>query len=86
MPEISRFFGIVIQMYYQDHHPPHFHVRYGAERASIAIGDLAILSGRLNPRALGLVIEWASLHRTELLEAWQRARVKQEPGSIAPLR
>jgi hypothetical protein len=57
MPEISRFFGIVIQMYYNDHAPPHFHVRYGNHRALIAVETLAVLKGELPPRALGLVIE-----------------------------
>jgi hypothetical protein len=67
MPEISRFFGITVQMYYSDHEPPHFHVRYSGQKALIAIETLALLSGRLSPRALGLVTEWAALHRTELM-------------------
>ena len=59
MPEISRFFGIVILMFYNDHSPPHFHARYGEHRATIAIEPLAVLTGLLPPRALGLVMEWA---------------------------
>ena len=62
MPEISRFFGIVIRMYVNDHYPPHFHVRYGEYKAILAIDAPVIVEGHLPPRALGLVIEWASQH------------------------
>lgn len=65
MPKLSEFFGIAIYMYWGDHGPPHFHARYGREKASIAIEDLSILAGGLPPRALGLVIEWAALHKGE---------------------
>jgi hypothetical protein len=85
MPELSRFFGLVIFMFYRDHPPPHFHVRYGGQRAIIDIRSLAVLEGHLSPRALGLVTEWAALHRGELLEAWERARRHEPLGQIAPL-
>ena len=85
MPEISRFFGIVIQMYYGDHEPPHFHVRYADQRALIAIESLAVLRGRLSPRALGLVLEWAKLNNEALMEDWNRARVAAELKPIPPL-
>jgi hypothetical protein len=68
VPEISRFYGIVVAMFYNDHEPPHFHVRYGAARALVAIDTLELLQGRLPPRAHGLVMEWARLHRAELVE------------------
>jgi hypothetical protein len=58
MPEISRFFGIIIAMYYDDHQPPHFHVRYGDDKAIVSIESLSLLEGRLSPRTLGLVTEW----------------------------
>ena len=74
MPEISRFFGIIISMYYNDHSPPHFHVRYGQQKAIIVIQSLSVLEGQLSPRVLGLVIEWAALHQTELLDNWTLAR------------
>ncbi len=74
MPEISRFFGIVVRMYYDDHPPPHFHVRYGEQKALIAIEPLAVLEGRLSPRVLGLVTEWAAHHSRELMENWNLAR------------
>ena len=57
MPELCRFFGLVILMFYNDHPPPHFHVRYGGQRAIVDIRTLAVLEGRLSPRALGLVTE-----------------------------
>jgi hypothetical protein len=85
MPEISRFFGIVIAMYYNDHPPPHFHVRYGGQKAIIAISTLSLLQGSLSPRVFGMVMEWASLHQTELLENWDLARRQAPLEKIAPL-
>ncbi|MGL5194581.1 MAG: DUF4160 domain-containing protein [Chroococcales cyanobacterium] len=70
MPEISRFFGMVITMYYNDHAPPHFHVCYGQQKALITIETLTLLEGQLKPRALGLVIEWAALYQSELMDNW----------------
>jgi len=85
MPEISRFFGIVVQMYYADHDPPHFHVRYAEQRALVAIETLAVLRGSLSPRALALVTEWAALHRAELMGDWELARNEAQLNPIAPL-
>ncbi|MDZ4342651.1 MAG: DUF4160 domain-containing protein [Candidatus Binatia bacterium] len=85
MPEISRFFGIIIAMFYDEHNPPHFHARYGEYRVEIAIDTLSVLVGRLPPRVLGLVIEWAALHRAELLADWELARKHAELKKIAPL-
>jgi hypothetical protein len=85
MPEISRFFGIIITMNYNDHSPPHFHVRYGSERAIIGLGSQQVLGGYLSPRVLGMVIEWAALHVDELREDWILARDAQELKSIPPL-
>jgi uncharacterized protein DUF2442/uncharacterized protein DUF4160 len=75
--ELSRFFGIRITLYYDDHGPPHFHVRYGDQRAVIA--------GELSPRVRGLVVEWAALHRAELREAWNLAMQHAALKPIAPL-
>jgi hypothetical protein len=86
MPEISGFFGIVIAMYYEDHSPPHFHARYGESNALIAIEDSEILAGSLPPRALGLVVEWAAIHRDELSRDWRQAAQKKPLDSIEPLR
>jgi len=85
MPEISRFFGIRILMYYEDHLPPHFHARYAGHRASIEIESLAVLAGDLPGRALGLVVEWGRLHQSELAEDWERARDTQPLLPIDPL-
>jgi hypothetical protein len=68
MPEISRFYGIVIRMYANDHAPPHFHAEYAGEVAQIDIRAGSILEGSLPRRALRLAQDWAELHREELLE------------------
>jgi len=70
MPEISRLYGIIIAMFYNDHDPPHFHARYGEQKAIIRIDTFEILEGQLNPRVFNLVEEWASLHRKELEDDW----------------
>lgn len=85
MPELCRFYGVLIKMYFDDHNPPHFHAVYAGEEALIEIGTLAIISGSLPSRALGLVVEWASQHRPELQEAWDRAKNLEAPGKIDPL-
>jgi hypothetical protein len=85
MPEISRFFGIVIRMYFQDHVPPHFHASYGEAEASIRITPVGLEQGRLPPRVLAMVIEWATLHETELLENWHRTRRGAPVKRIVPL-
>jgi len=71
MPEICRFLGIVITMYFDEHNPPHFHVRYNEYRASIEIQSLNVMAGKIPARVRGLVEEWAELHRLELLEMWK---------------
>jgi len=85
MPEISRFYGIVIAMFWDDHNPPHFHARYGGSKAVIEIESLRVLDGRLPPRALGLVVEWASQHSTELMRNWEEARRSRPLHKIDPL-
>jgi hypothetical protein len=85
VPELSRFYGIVVRMYFDDHPPPHFHAEYGSFQAVVAIDSLAVIAGELPPRALGLVTEWAALHRDELRRAWSRAVALDPPGKIAPL-
>jgi hypothetical protein len=67
MPEISRFFGILIRMYFDDHNPPHFHAIYAGNEAEIAIEPIEILEGKLPARAASMVFEWAALHQRELL-------------------
>ncbi|MCE2721333.1 MAG: DUF4160 domain-containing protein [Dolichospermum sp.] len=85
MPEISRFLGIIITMYYNDHPPPHFHVRYNQQKAIIDIETLSILEGKISPRILGLVIEWAAIHKTELMQNWELARLQVPLEPITPL-
>jgi hypothetical protein len=85
MPEISRFFGIVIAMFFDDHPPPHFHAFYGSEVAQISIETLELLEGRLPKRALALVLEWAATHREELRADWRRAEEHERLLPIEPL-
>ena len=85
MPEISRFFGIIITMYYSDHQPPHFHVRYGDSKAQITIETISILNGTLPPRVFGLVAEWALAHQNELRDDWQPVQNEAMPNKIDPL-
>ena len=85
MPELCRFRGVVIQMYFYDHAPPHFHARFNELSVQIAIRDFALIGGSVPPRILGMIVEWASLHQDELLAAWELARHGQAPGPIAPL-
>ncbi len=86
MPEVSRFFGIVIQMNVDDHDPAHFHARQAGREVVVAIETLAIIRGRLSPRAHGLVVEWAALHVDELLVDWELAQSGLPLRRIAPLR
>lgn len=72
-------------MNYDDHAPPHFHVRYGGTQASIVIRPSRVLAGRLPPRILGFVMEWAALHQRELLVDWELARKQLPLERIAPL-
>lgn len=85
MPEISRFFGIIIRIFFNDHEPPHFHAVYGEYEALIEIETLAVYRGELPRRALALVLEWAALHRVELRRDWDLARTGRSPEPIAPL-
>jgi phosphomannomutase len=86
MPEISRFYGIVIKMFFDDHNPPHFHAFYGEYEVLININSFAVFAGNLPPRALGLVIEWTTQHQDELLTNWDRARGQESLSKIEPLK
>jgi hypothetical protein len=85
MPEISRFYGIIIRMFFADHAPPHFHAVYQGHQVEVNIETLEIIAGQMPRRALALVLEWASLHRPELRQAWALASQNQQPISINPL-
>lgn len=85
MPIISAFYGILIKMFFNDHAPPHFHTEYGEFKALIDIERLEVIEGRLPRRALNLVLDWAELHKAELVEDWQLCQAKQQPKKIDPL-
>ena len=85
MPELSRFYGIIIRMFYGDHPPPHFHAAYQGETVQVNIETLEVMKGRMPRRARVLVLEWAALHREELRRAWDLASGNQEPDKIDPL-
>jgi hypothetical protein len=85
MPTISEFFGILILMYYSDHAPPHFHARYGDDEVLIQILPLGVLRGRLMPRALSLVMEWAQMNQDLLLKEWDNAANHKKLQKIPPL-
>lgn len=85
MPEISRFYGIIIQMFFNEHNPPHFHITYGEYKATITIKD-GVVNGFMPKRALKLVFDWMDLHVDELVENWNLTQNGQLPKSIEPLK
>lgn len=85
MPEICRFYGIAIYIYYNEHHPPHFHAVYSEREALISIESLSVIAGYLPPRSLGLVVEWASIHQREIENIWNQAANHQRLDKIDPL-
>ena len=86
MPEVSRFFGIVIRMYFDDHNPPHFRARYSDTESLFAIDPIREMRGDLNRRAVSMVIEWTALHQHELMDNWERLHTDQPLLRIDPLR
>jgi Domain of unknown function (DUF4160) len=86
VPRISAFYGIVIEMYFNEHPPPHFHAIYAEDRALIAIEGGRVIAGSIPPRALRLVRQWARLHHDELLANWRRTRTGEPTERIEPLR
>ena len=85
MPEISRFLGISIYMYFNEHNPPHFHVKYNEYRGMMSIQELELLEGKLPRRIKLLVMEWASDHREELMRNWESIRASGHYQKIEPL-
>lgn len=83
MPVLTRFYGIVIRMYFQqsEHNPPHIHAIYGENMAAICINDGTILEGELPKKALEMVLEWTEMHKSELLKMWET----QEFTALPPL-
>lgn len=86
MPTISIFYGIIIQMFWNDHSPPHFHALYGEFEAIFNIHTLEVITGNMPRRALALVLEWAAQHRHELVENWELCTTQKTPNKIAPLK
>jgi len=85
MPELSRFLGIIITMYFNDHSPPHFHVLYNEYDAEIEINNLTVLNGKLPARVLGIAMEWAELHKEELMDNWNLLQSGKKYNKIQPL-
>jgi len=85
MPEVSRFFGIVIRMYFDDHNPPHFHAIYSGDEARFGIDPIALLEGKLPSRAASMVVEWAALRQRELMNNWNRLHNGLAVEKIGPL-
>jgi len=85
MPEISRFLGIIILMYYNEHNPPHFHIKYNEYRGIMSINDLKLIEGNLPKKVISLVLEWAFEHREELLENWNLSNLRLPLNKIEPL-
>lgn len=86
MPRISEFYGIVILMFWNDHNPPHFHAIYGEFEVLINITDFSVYAGEVPGRAYGLIMEWALMHKKELLHNWLLLSENKEPVKIDSLR
>lgn len=85
MPELSRFLGIVIYMYFNEHNPPHFHAAYNEFNAAISIKTLGLIEGKLPSKVMSLVVEWAQEHQDELFENWNSIQETGEHHKIKPL-
>jgi len=86
MPTISRFFGIIISMYWDEHNPPHFHVRFGEYKCSVSITNISVIVGELPKKQERLVLAWAEIHQKELLQNWKLCQKDKQPMQIEPLR
>lgn len=82
MPRVCQFYGIVICIYFKDHNPPHFHAYYAGMEAEFSIETLEVIAGKLPPRAMGMVLEWAALRRVDLRRAWAQG---SQPAPIDPI-
>lgn len=89
MPELARFYGIIIRMYFEanaPHHQPHFHAYYQDQVAIYTIDEIELISGSLPLRQRRLVEAWAELHQQELVSNWERLQSGQSPRPISPLK
>ncbi len=85
MPEICRFFGIIIKLNFNDHNPPHFHARYGDKSGIFDIQENEMLEGDLPKTAIKLIKKWVSVHQIELMENWKLIKLSQNPINLTPL-
>jgi hypothetical protein len=85
MPVVSKFYGIMIKMFFEEHNPPHFHVEYAEHNAVVSIAELKIIRGKLPRRAANLVLDWAEIHQQELLADWELCQKDLTPKPIKPL-
>lgn len=85
MPIVCTFYGIIVRRFYDNHSPPHFHAEYGEFKATIGIQTLEVIDGKLPRRALNLTLDWAELHRADLMADWELCRQHQPPRPLEPL-
>ena len=85
MPELSRFYGVVVTMYADDHNPPHFHVEYNGRKALVSIGEGEFIKGSIPKKEARLVLAWYELHKDELESNWNKLKLNQGFDKIKPL-
>ncbi|MCP4295141.1 MAG: DUF4160 domain-containing protein [Proteobacteria bacterium] len=85
MPILSRFYGIIIRMFFDEHAPPHFHAEYGEYELVVSIKQIHIMKGKAPKRVESMVIEWAALHQNELIADWELCQAQKKPQPIEPL-
>lgn len=85
MPEVSLFYGIHVKMYYDDHNPPHFHAEYAESKALVDIQTATVIRGALPGRQLKMVLAWCEIHKDELMQNWELAKLNQPLNKISPL-
>jgi hypothetical protein len=85
MPTISQFYGITIQMFYDDHAPPHFHASYGEDEIIVSLSPIAIMKGKVPNRVRSMVFEWAALHQQDLMDNWMQCQSGESPQKLEPL-
>ena len=85
MPELSRFYGIIVRMFANDHNPPHFHAQYGKHSAMVDIATRSVIEGSLPRRCRSMIAEWSEAHEEELIASWNALKSGSRPQKIAPL-
>ncbi len=85
MPEICRFYGIILSLYWRDHNPPHVHFSYGDFECNISVID-RVVDGKAPAKVIIKVNQWIDLHEDEILSMWEKARRGEKIGKIEPLK